>query len=127
MDCVVNIESTTACFKAIGRAGGKYVSLDPFPAHAATRRVVQTNFVVGPLIFGEGCTWPEPYGRPPSEELRQYGIKLWQIASRLLEEGKLQHHPLRIVDGGFEAIMDGLSLVSRGQVSGEKIVVRMNN
>ncbi|KAE8835230.1 hypothetical protein HRS9122_07500 [Pyrenophora teres f. teres] len=107
--------------------GGKYVSLDPFPTHAASRKVVHTDFVVGPLIFGEGCTWPEPYGRPPSEDLRQYGIKLWQIASRLLNEGKLRHHPLRIMDGGFDTIMDGLQLVSKGQLSGEKIVVRLLN
>ncbi|CAE7208198.1 Enoyl reductase [Pyrenophora teres f. teres] len=127
LDCIVNVESTTACFKAIGRAGGKYVSLDPFPTHAASRKVVHTDFVVGPLIFGEGCTWPEPYGRPPSEDLRQYGIKLWQIASRLLNEGKLRHHPLRIMDGGFDTIMDGLQLVSKGQLSGEKIVVRLLN
>ncbi|KAL7779598.1 hypothetical protein CFE70_009102 [Pyrenophora teres f. teres 0-1] len=100
LDCIVNVESTTACFKAIG---------------------------LGPLIFGEGCTWPEPYGRPPSEDLRQYGIKLWQIASRLLNEGKLRHHPLRIMDGGFDTIMDGLQLVSKGQLSGEKIVVRLLN
>ncbi|GKT65488.1 enoyl reductase [Colletotrichum tofieldiae] len=127
LDCIVNIESTTTCFKAIGRAGGKYVSLDPFPAQAATRKVVQTDFVVGPLIFGEGCSWPEPYGRPASEELRQFGVKLWQIAANLVKEGRLRHHPLRVVDGGFDAIMEGLSLVSKGQVSGEKIVVRMKN
>ncbi|KAL0943838.1 enoyl reductase [Colletotrichum truncatum] len=125
LDCIVNVESTTACFKAIGRAGGNYVALDPFPVNAATRKMVKTAFVVGPLIFGEGCTWPEPYGREPSEEMRQFGVKLWQVAHDLAEQGKLQHHPLRIVDGGFEAIVDGLKLVAQGQVSGEKIVVRM--
>lgn len=102
------------------------MALDPFPEHAATRKVVKTDFVVGPLIFGEGCTWPEPYGRPPSEEMRQFGVKLWQVARELVEQEKMHHHPLRIVDGGFEAILEGMNLVSKGQVSGGKIVVRMN-
>ncbi|KAF6803239.1 zinc-binding dehydrogenase, partial [Colletotrichum musicola] len=33
LDCVTTVESTQVCFKAIGRAGGKYVSLDPFQEH----------------------------------------------------------------------------------------------
>jgi len=102
------------------------VALDPFPAHAATRKVVRTDFVVGPLIFGEGCTWPAPYGRPPSEDMRQFGVKLWRVAQTLVEQGKLHHHPLRILNGGFETVLEGLDLVSKGRVSGEKIVVRMN-
>ncbi|OLN97465.1 Enoyl reductase LovC 1 [Colletotrichum chlorophyti] len=126
LDCITNVESTTVCFNAIGRAGGKYVSLDPWPEHAASRKVVTTDFTVGPRIFGEGCTWPAPYGSEPSEDMRVFGVELWSVVQQLVHEGKLQHHPLRILDGGFEAIMAGMDLVRNKKLSGEKVVVRMN-
>lgn len=88
--------------------------------------MVTTDWVVGPLIFGEGSTWPAPWGRPESEELRQFGVEVWQTAQKLVEDGKLRPHPLRILDGGLEAIISGMELVRKKQVSGEKIVVRMN-
>ncbi|POS75825.1 enoyl reductase [Diaporthe helianthi] len=124
LDCITNVESTTVSFAAIGRAGGKYVSLDPFPEHAASRKVVKTDWVVGPLIFGEGSTWPEPWGRPGSEELRDFGVELWGVAQKLVQEGKLHHHPLRVLDGGLENISQGMELVRSKKLSGEKVVVR---
>ncbi|KAG6004538.1 hypothetical protein E4U54_000522 [Claviceps lovelessii] len=124
LDCITTAESTALCFKAIGRAGGNYVSLDPFPTHAATRKVVKTDWVLGPSIFGDGSTWPEPYGRPPSDELRRFGAELWAVTQSLLDQGKLQHHPFRVLDGGFDAILEGMDIVKSGTLSGEKIVVR---
>jgi hypothetical protein len=120
------VESTQACFSAIGRAGGRYVSLDPYPEHVATRKVVTADWVLGPAIFGDGCAWPPPYGRPEDPELRQFGADLWAIAQKLVDEGKLQHHPLRVLDGGLKAVLDGMELVKKGAVSAEKIVVRLS-
>lgn len=113
------------CVGAIGRAGGKYVSLDPFPEHAVTRKVVKTDWVIGPLIFGEGCTWPEPWTRAASDEMRQFGVEVWDLARELVHKGKLQHHPLRIMDGGLDSVRVAMDLVRSRKVSGEKIVVRM--
>ena len=117
--------STQSCYAAIGRAGGRYVSLDPYPEHAATRKVVKADWVLGPTIFGDGCSWPSPYGRAADPELRQYGVHLWAVVQKLIDEGRLRHHPLRVLDGGFQAVLDGIELVRRGSVSGEKIVVRL--
>lgn len=99
------------------------MSLNPFPEHAATRKMVTTDWTLGPTIFGEGSTWPAPYGREGSDEEREYGGLLWRVAGRLVSEGKLKHHPLRVVEGGFEQIKEGMELVRAGKVSGEKIVV----
>ncbi|KAK6225587.1 enoyl reductase [Colletotrichum tabaci] len=123
LDCITNVESTTACFKAIGRAGGRYVSLNPFPEHAATRKMVTTDWTLGPTIFGEGSTWPAPYGREGSDEEREFGALLWRVAGRLVEEGKLRHHPLRVIHGGFEQVKQSMEVVRAGELSGEKIVV----
>ncbi|KAL0930188.1 alcohol dehydrogenase GroES-like domain-containing protein [Colletotrichum truncatum] len=126
LDCITTVESTALCYAAIGRGGGKYVSLDPWPEHAASRKVVIPDFTVGPRIFGEGCTWPEPYKSDPSEDMRTYGVSVWETVGKLLHEGKLQHHPLRVLDGGFNAILTGMEMVKNKTLSGEKIVVRMN-
>lgn len=125
LDCITSVESTILCFAAIGRAGGKYVSLDPWQDHVATRKVVKCDFTVGPRVFGEGCTWPTPYGSEPDEELKEFGVDLWEVARKLVADGKLKNHPLRVLDGGFEAIMAGMELIRDKKLSGEKIIVRM--
>ena len=125
LDCVTTVESTQACYAALGRAGGRYVSLDPYSEHiTTTRKVVKPDWVLGPTIFGQGCTWPEPYQLPPDSDVRGFGERLWSLAQDLIDEGKLQHHPLRIMDGGLEAVIAGMDLVEKKAVSGEKVVIR---
>lgn len=85
--------------------------------------MVTTDWTLGPTIFGEGSTWPAPYGREGSDEEREFGALLWRVASRLVEEGELKNHPLRVLRGGFEKVKEGMELVRAGKVSGEKIVV----
>ncbi|KIW95722.1 uncharacterized protein Z519_04307 [Cladophialophora bantiana CBS 173.52] len=125
LDCITTVESTALCFAALGRAGGKYVSLDPFEQSVATRKVVKTDWTLGPSLFGEGCVWPEPYARPPSKELLQYGERLWAVAQRLLDEGCLKHHPVRLLKGGLEQVLVGMEMVRRGDLKGEKCVVKL--
>ncbi|KAI9163196.1 alcohol dehydrogenase GroES-like domain-containing protein [Paramyrothecium foliicola] len=122
LDCITTVESTALCYAAIGRGGGKYVSLDPWQEHVASRKVVTADFTVGPRIFGEGCTWPEPYRSDPSEDMRVFGISVWETVEKLIQDNKLQHHPLRVLDGGFEAILAGMDMVRNKVLSGEKIV-----
>jgi hypothetical protein len=86
---------------------------------------VKTDWVLGPSIFGDGSTWPNPYGRPPSEEIRAYGEKLWAVAQKLVNDGKLRHHPVRILEGGLDQVLVGMELVRNGKLSGEKCVVRL--
>ncbi|KAH8840065.1 putative secondary metabolism biosynthetic enzyme [Pyricularia oryzae] len=126
LDCITTVESTKACFRAIGRGGGRYVSLDPFQEHVATRKVVKTDWVLGPAIFGHGSTWPAPYMRPGDPELKEFAAKLWAVAQKLIDEGRLQHHPLHLLQGGFDMVIKGMELVKKGQVSGEKVVVRLS-
>ncbi|EXJ92295.1 hypothetical protein A1O3_00845 [Capronia epimyces CBS 606.96] len=133
LDCITTIESTTFCFKALGRAGGKYVSLDPFTASAATRATVKTDWVLGPSLFGEGCVWPDPYARPPSPELLVYGTRLWAWAQRLLDGGRLAHHPVRVLEaeaeagggGGLDKVLVGMEMVAKRELRGEKCVVKL--
>jgi hypothetical protein len=119
------VESTTACFSAIGRGGGRYVSLDPFAVHAASRKTVKTDWVLGPSIFGDGSTWPAPYGRTSDDDIRKFGAELFTLTQRLIEEGRLRNHPLRVIEGGMDAIVEGMEIVRSGKLSAEKIVVKL--
>jgi hypothetical protein len=38
LDCVTSTESMKLCYQVIGTAGGRYVSLDPFPLRSHARR-----------------------------------------------------------------------------------------
>ncbi|EXJ69158.1 uncharacterized protein A1O5_08093 [Cladophialophora psammophila CBS 110553] len=125
LDCITTVESTAPCFAVLGRAGGKYVSLDPFEQRVATRKIVKTDWTLGPSLFGEGCVWPEPYARPPSKELLQYGERPWAVAQRLLDEGRLKHRPVRQLEGGLEQVLVGMEMVRRGELKGEKCVVKL--
>ena len=45
--------------------------------------------------------------------------------SRLLAEDKIKSHPIKVLEGGWQSIIDGLELLRKGEVSGAKLVVRM--
>lgn len=38
LDCITTTDSMKLCYEAIGSAGGRYISLDPFPLRSHTRR-----------------------------------------------------------------------------------------
>ena len=69
--------------------------------------------------------WPEPYGRPPSKEDFEFGKRLFRIAQRLLDEGRLRHHPVKRLEGGLEQVLVGMEMVRKGELKGEKCVVSL--
>lgn len=49
LDCIMTADSMKVCYGAIGRAGGRYTSLDPFlESIAQTRKVIKADWVLGP-------------------------------------------------------------------------------
>lgn len=49
---------------------------------------------------------------------------MWPILNPVFEAGELKAHPIRVEKGGFEGLLDGVSLVRKGKVSGVKLVYR---
>lgn len=76
-------------------------------------------------IYGKEVALERGYEREARPEVYQAGVKWFQMIQRLLDEGKLQAHPVKVVPGGFEGIFKGLELLKRGAVSGQKLVVRI--
>jgi hypothetical protein len=46
------------------------------------------------------------------------------LTEQLLAEGKLKPHPVKLGEGGFQGVLEGVKLMRDGKVSGEKFVDR---
>ncbi|KAK4201206.1 Enoyl reductase LovC [Triangularia verruculosa] len=126
LDCITTVESMKICYAAIGRRGGRYTALDPFPDVVAnTRRVVKADWVLGPVMLGKDIGWPAPHGRPANPELSAFGVEWVRTVQSLLEQGKLRAHPTEVRRGGLEGALDGLDRIKNKKVSGVKLVYSM--
>lgn len=111
------------CYKCLGRSGGKYTALEPYPDFLHTRtRTVTPDWVLGPSVLGEEIRWPEPFTREQNQEYREFGMDWFVTAQRLLDDGKLKTHPTKVIGGGFEGVPYGLQLLQEKQVSGQKLI-----
>ncbi|KAF5004820.1 hypothetical protein FDECE_8697 [Fusarium decemcellulare] len=122
LDCISEPETMQFCYKCIGRTGGKYTALEPFPQFLHTRPTVKPNWVLGPTLLGKRIGWGPPFERDGDPDVREFGIKWFATAQRLLDEGKLRTHPVKLMEGGFGGVLDGLEILRKKQVSGQKLV-----
>lgn len=113
----------SACYEAIGRAGGKYCALEQYQEALATRRTVTPFLIMGSSIAGRGLVLPEPYGSPPDPELGAWSLKFYKDLQGLVDEGKLRPCPQEILSGKFDGILPGLDRLKNKQVSGQKLIV----
>lgn len=78
------------------------------------------------MIFGEDVGWPGPYNQKGQSELVEFASKYFLCLQDLLNEGKIKSHPLRVLEGGLETVLEGLKIVQSGVLSGEKVVVKFD-
>lgn len=136
VDCITTSATMRLCYDALGRAGGRYAALDPFPRDdgvAKSRRVVKPDWILATDCTGRSSSWPAPYGDEGEgegeggrggslAEARRWGDEFVPMAQRAVEEGAVRTHPTRICKGGLEGILEGIDLIRRGEVKGEKLV-----
>ncbi|RHZ54029.1 zinc-binding alcohol dehydrogenase family protein [Aspergillus thermomutatus] len=123
LDCVTTVESMKLCYSAIGRAGGYYTGLDPFPKTvAATRKMVRPDWVLGPTMIGKEIAWPEPHYRAVDPKIRKFGQRWRQIVEDLFLRGELKVHPIDVQHHGFQGTLDGMDKIREGLVRGKKLV-----
>ncbi|KAF1957272.1 GroES-like protein [Byssothecium circinans] len=122
VDCITTPETTQLCYLALGRTGGRYVSLDPFSdAVAASRKVVAAGWVLGPELMGEDVGWPAPHGRAANPFAREFCVEWNKTLQRLLDEGQIRTHPQLVRDTGLEGVLDGLREIREKKVYGQKL------
>jgi NADPH:quinone reductase-like Zn-dependent oxidoreductase len=125
LDCISEPETMQFCYACIGRTGGKYTSLEPYAESLHTRPTVRPDWVLGPTLSGKPIGWGPPFEREGDAEVRKFAEKWFKTAQQLLDEGKLKLHPLRLMPGGFQGVLDGMDMLRKKQVSGEKLVYRV--
>lgn len=123
LDCVSEPDTMEFCYKCLSRTGGRYSALEPYAEFLHTRpRTVVPDWVLGPSVLGEAISWPEPFTRKEDEALRRFGVNWFITAQQLLDEHRLVTHPIRVIEGGLEGVVEGLDLLQRKQVSGQKLI-----
>jgi NADPH:quinone reductase-like Zn-dependent oxidoreductase len=126
LDCISQPETMQFCYACLGRAGGKYTALEPYPNFLHTRpKTVTPDWVLGPVVLGKKLGWPEPFNKEGDGATREFAIEWFKTAQQLLDEGKLRAHPIRLMDGGLENVAEGLELLKKKQVSGQKLIYRV--
>lgn len=123
LDCISEPETMQFCYACLGRAGGKYTALEPYVEFLHTRpRTVRPDWVLGPVVLGKKLGWPEPFNKEADAAAREFAIGWFKTAQRLLDEGKLKTHPIRVMEGGLEKVVDGLEVLKKKEVSGQKLI-----
>ncbi|KAJ9357617.1 hypothetical protein DTO280E4_3319 [Paecilomyces variotii] len=125
VDCITQPSTMKLCYDAIGRAGGRYVALDPFLESQNTRKVVKPNWILATSVTGRGCSWPAPYGRDGDREIRAWAEGFFSTVQPLIEAGRIRSHPVKICPGGLPGILEGIESIRRKEVRGFKLVYPM--
>ncbi|KAI0799426.1 zinc-binding dehydrogenase [Xylaria sp. FL0064] len=123
LDCITDQASTTCCYAALGRPGGRYVSLEACPEEWKTRKAVKASFAFAMEAFGAEVKLGGEYWRAASAEKYERAVELFGMFRRLLYAGKLMNLPTEIVGNTFGDILDGLQLLKSGAVSGRRLIV----
>ncbi|KAJ5611821.1 NAD(P)-binding protein [Penicillium herquei] len=126
MDCVCNTASMQFCYQAMGRSGGKYVVLEPYPESIAqTRKVINPQWVLSLLVLGHEIAWPEPHRSPAHPAIAEFGATWTDTLNQLLAQGLIKSHPPVIRDGGLAKVLEGIQDVRSKKISGKKLVYVM--
>ncbi|KGO65249.1 Polyketide synthase, enoylreductase [Penicillium italicum] len=123
LDCVSLADTTQLCYGAIGRAGGRYVALEPFrEAIATTRPTIEPSWVMVLTIFGRKVALDGVYGRDARPEERVFGAQLFKEVQNLLDCGLIDPHPVKALPGGWEGVIEGVDKIRNETLSGYKLV-----
>ncbi|KAI0808886.1 GroES-like protein [Xylaria sp. FL0064] len=123
-DCIADSSSVAHCYAAIGRTGGRYVSLEQVPEELLrTRRAVRAKFMLGYELFGRDVPLPRGHGCAADPEKVALAARHLSGIQGLLDKGTLKTHPVQKLGGGLPGVLEGLKLLKSGSVSGKKLVV----
>ncbi|KAL4765317.1 zinc-binding alcohol dehydrogenase family protein [Aspergillus foveolatus] len=118
LNCISEAERIQFCYRCIGRAGGKYTALEPYPAFLHTRRKVQPDWVLGLTLLGKPIGWGQPFERDGDPEMRDFAAGWFKTVQGLLDEGRLKPHPLQHMEGGLEGVLAGMDSLQRNSHRG---------
>ncbi|KAL7928325.1 GroES-like protein [Trichoderma chlorosporum] len=118
------VRTMSLCFDALGRAGGRYTSLERFQEDICNKKSVKRELVMGASIIGFGIDIGGPYAKPESAEMRAWGVEWYQSIQRLVDAKKIKPHPIRVIPGSLNEVLKGLEILKRREISAQKLVVK---
>jgi NADPH:quinone reductase-like Zn-dependent oxidoreductase len=123
-DIITEAKSIAHCYAAIGCEGDKYVGFDVLPTKLieSLRKTVKAGWVLGLEMSGKRIALPGEYYREPNPALLQWGVDWFPRIGNLIAARKLKSHPVRVMEGGLDAVIDGLGDMREKRVSGQKMV-----
>ena len=126
LDCITDMDSAAMCYSAMARTGGMYACLEECPEAWRTRRIVKVKEVMGFQVLGVDLNLGDStYTRPGEERLLKIGMQWAEVMEILMKERKIKTHPLKELEGGWQSIIDGLEMLKKGEVRGQKLVVKI--
>ncbi|EPE33745.1 GroES-like protein [Glarea lozoyensis ATCC 20868] len=127
IDCVSESDSAQLCYGAIGRAGGRYCGVEPVrQAVAATRPTIRASWLMVLTMFGGRVALDGEYARDASAADRALSAKIFAVTQKLLDNGRIKSHPVRVLAGKWAGVIQGIDIIRTGPVSGQKLVVRVD-
>ncbi|KAH7322418.1 putative zinc binding dehydrogenase [Stachybotrys elegans] len=131
IDCITSPTSVAACFAAMARTGGRYACLEALDDSWRTRKLIRVKEVMGYEALGQSTqlgTGLSAYSREANQVLFNQG-QLWKTELQtLLDAGSIKPHPIRELSGFWDkCILEGLEMLRKGEVRGQKLVVRLSD
>jgi NADPH:quinone reductase-like Zn-dependent oxidoreductase len=124
LDCITQADTTKLCYASIGRAGGRYVALEPFRDTVAQTRAltIVPSWLMVLTIFGGQVALLGDYYRDANPEDREVGAKLFATVQSLLDRGLIDPHPVKAMPGGWQGVLQGVDMIRTQPPSGQKLV-----
>ncbi|CAK3779894.1 related to toxD [Lecanosticta acicola] len=123
-DCVTDAATMKMCYAAMSSSGGRYIALEALSSIVKyTRRDVRADWLMAPTITGAPVQLPGSYGRPRTQEHREFGKRLFSLAEELVQEGRIRNHPVEVREGGLASIPRYVNDLRLGYVRGKRQVV----
>ena len=122
MDCIASADTAKICVESMGPGEGKYCSL--IPVEELPRKDISNNIIVMFTSFGEKFFYG-PMEFPPNKQDEDFATEFYEVAEKLLSEGKIKPHPSLVREGGLEGVLEGLKDLKEKKVSGAKLVYKL--
>ena len=110
----------------MARTGGRYACLEGLEKSWKTRSIIRTKEVMGYEGLGIRIDLgPNTYSREANPALLDVTIRWAKDMQFVLDSKSLKTHPIKEVPEKWQGIINGVGMLQRGEVRGQKLVVRV--
>ncbi|KAH9931719.1 GroES-like protein [Epithele typhae] len=123
-DTIGDARAQATCVAVVRPTGGKVLHILPVDCEAADRAEVEHDYLLLYTALGRDWTWGDKAWSAVPED-REEMARFLEVLPELVGEGGIRPLPVKMWEGGLDAIPDGLDYLKEGKASGEKVVFRI--